>query len=138
MGQMIDGLALGETTPGPLIMLVAFVGFVGAWTKAALGSEALVAAGMIGAAVATWFTFLPSFVFILAGGPLRRAHARRRSPRGPALRDHRGRGGRDREPRASSSPGTCSGREASAATPFSGTVQWPRRRHRRCSRSWRW
>jgi chromate transporter len=69
MGQMIDGLALGETTPGPLIMIVAFVGFVGAWTKAALGPEALVAAGIVGACVATWFTFLPSFVFILAGGP---------------------------------------------------------------------
>lgn len=69
MAQMIDGLALGETTPGPLIMLVAFVGFVGGWTKAALGTEALVLAGMLGAVVATWFTFLPSFVFILAGGP---------------------------------------------------------------------
>jgi chromate transporter len=66
---MIDGLALGETTPGPLIMIVAFVGFVGGWTKALLGPEAVVAAGMLGAAVATWFTFLPSFVFILAGGP---------------------------------------------------------------------
>jgi chromate transporter len=69
MAQMIDGLALGETTPGPLIMLVAFVGFVGAWTKATLGPDALVAAGVFGALVATWFTFLPSFVFILAGGP---------------------------------------------------------------------
>jgi chromate transporter len=69
MAQMIDGLALGETTPGPLIMFVAFVGFVGAWTKALLGPEALLAAGALGAAVATWFTFLPSFVFILAGGP---------------------------------------------------------------------
>ncbi|MCW5590809.1 MAG: chromate efflux transporter [Burkholderiales bacterium] len=69
MGQMIDGLALGETTPGPLIMIVAFVGFVGAWTKALLGPEALVAAGVLGACVATWFTFLPSFAFILAGGP---------------------------------------------------------------------
>jgi chromate transporter len=70
MAQMIDGLALGETTPGPLIMIVAFVGFVGAWTKATLGAQALVAAGMLGATVATWFTFLPSFVFILAGAPL--------------------------------------------------------------------
>ena len=67
--QMIDGLALGETTPGPLIMIVTFVGFLGGWAKAALGPEALVAAGWIGAGVATWFTFLPSFVFILAGGP---------------------------------------------------------------------
>jgi len=69
-GQMIDGLALGETTPGPLIMVVAFVGFVGAWTKAAFGPEALVLAGCVGAIVATFFTFLPSFLFILLGGPL--------------------------------------------------------------------
>jgi len=68
--QMIDGLALGETTPGPLIMVVAFVGFVGAWTKAALGPEALALAGCVGAVVATFFTFLPSFLFILLGGPL--------------------------------------------------------------------
>jgi len=68
--QMIDGLALGETTPGPLIMVVAFVGFVGAWTKAALGPGALALAGCAGAAVATFFTFLPSFLFILLGGPL--------------------------------------------------------------------
>src|SRR5687767_8198802 len=68
--QMIDGLALGETTPGPLIMVVAFVGFVGAWTTAALGPEALALAGIAGAIVATIFTFLPSFLFILAGGPL--------------------------------------------------------------------
>src|SRR5437879_3292831 len=68
--QMIDGLALGETTPGPLIMVVAFVGFVGAWTKAAFGPEALALAGCAGAAVATLFTFLPSFLFILLGGPL--------------------------------------------------------------------
>jgi chromate transporter len=68
--QMIDGLALGETTPGPLIMVVAFVGFVGAWTKALFGSEALFVAGAAGATVATFFTFLPSFLFILIGGPL--------------------------------------------------------------------
>ncbi|WP_088280503.1 chromate efflux transporter [Ideonella sp. A 288] len=68
--QMIDGLALGETTPGPLIMVVAFVGFVGGWTKAIFGPDALWLAGVAAATVATWFTFLPSFVFILAGGPL--------------------------------------------------------------------
>ena len=68
--QMIDGLALGETTPGPLIMIVAFVGFVGAWQGAPLGEEHRLAAGVIAAGVATWFTFLPSFVFILAGGPV--------------------------------------------------------------------
>jgi chromate transporter len=68
--QMIDGLALGETTPGPLIMVVAFVAFVGGWTKQLFGSEALFLAGAMGAGVATLFTFLPSFLFILAGGPL--------------------------------------------------------------------
>ncbi len=66
--QILDGLALGETTPGPLIMVVAFIGFVGAWTHAL--SLSPVIAGVIGACVATYFTFLPSFVFILAGGPL--------------------------------------------------------------------
>jgi chromate transporter len=68
--QMIDGLALGETTPGPLIMVVAFVGFVGGWTNAFLGPDALVLAGVSGALVATFFTFLPSFVFILVGAPV--------------------------------------------------------------------
>jgi chromate transporter len=68
--QMIDGLALGETTPGPLIMVVAFVGFLGGWSLQALGPDAPVLAGIVGACVATAFTFLPSFVFILAGGPL--------------------------------------------------------------------
>jgi chromate transporter len=66
--QMIDGLALGETTPGPLIMIVAFVGFVGAWQAAPLAS--LFWSGAAGAGVATFFTFLPSFLFILLGGPL--------------------------------------------------------------------
>ena len=68
--QMIDGLALGETTPGPLIMIVAFVGFVGAWLAAALGPDAQFLSGVLGAIVATYFTFLPSFIFILLGGPL--------------------------------------------------------------------
>jgi len=67
--QMIDGLALGETTPGPLIMVVAFVGFVGAWTKALFGADALLLAGIAGALVAAFFTFLPSFVFIFVGAP---------------------------------------------------------------------
>lgn len=68
--QMIDGLALGETTPGPLIMIVAFVGFVGGWSKAALAGSAAAWFGIVGACVASFFTFLPSFIFILAGGPL--------------------------------------------------------------------
>jgi chromate transporter len=68
--QMIDGLALGETTPGPLIMIVAYVGFVAAWQLAPLGEGHRLAAAVFAACVVTWFTFLPSFVFILAGGPL--------------------------------------------------------------------
>jgi len=67
--QMIDGLALGETTPGPLIMVVAFVGFVGGWTKEIFGPDMLPLAGFAAASVATLFTFLPSFLFILLGGP---------------------------------------------------------------------
>ena len=68
--QMIDGLALGETTPGPLIMVVAFVGFVGGWTTQYLGSDQLFLAAALAATVVTFFTFLPSFIFILLGGPL--------------------------------------------------------------------
>ena len=68
--QMIDGLALGETTPGPLIMVVAFVGFVGGWARQVLGPDMLFAGAALAAVVVTWFTFLPSFLFILAGGPL--------------------------------------------------------------------
>lgn len=67
--QMIDGLALGETTPGPLIMVVAFVGFVGGWLKQVLGPDALFLGAALAATVVTFFTFLPSFIFILAGGP---------------------------------------------------------------------
>jgi chromate transporter len=63
--QMIDGLALGESTPGPLIMVLAFVGFMGGWN----GSGSL-AFAVVAGLVVVWFTFLPSFVFILAGAPL--------------------------------------------------------------------
>ncbi len=68
--QMIDGLALGETTPGPLIMVVSFVGFVGGYLDSFLGEGRAFLAGALAALVVTWFTFLPSFLFILAGGPL--------------------------------------------------------------------
>ena len=66
--QMIDGLALGETTPGPLIMIVTWVGYLGGVAKEVFPNP--IAAGLAGAAVATFFTFLPSFMFILVGGPL--------------------------------------------------------------------
>jgi chromate transporter len=67
--QMMDGLALGETTPGPLIMVVAFVGFVGGWSKEVFGPDALFAGAVMAATVVTYFTFLPSFLFILTGAP---------------------------------------------------------------------
>ncbi|CAG4883103.1 Chromate transporter [Georgfuchsia toluolica] len=68
--QMIDGLALGETTPGPLIMVVTFVGFVGGYVKAVFGPNSQFLAGAVAASLVTWFTFMPSFLFIFAGGPL--------------------------------------------------------------------
>jgi chromate transporter len=67
--QMIDGLALGETTPGPLIMVVAFVGFVGGYVQAVFGPDMVFLAGAVAATIVTWFTFLPSFIFIFAGAP---------------------------------------------------------------------
>jgi chromate transporter len=67
--QMIDGLALGETTPGPLIMVVAFVGFVGGWTQHVFGVDSLLLSGVVAASVVTFFTFLPSFLFIFLGAP---------------------------------------------------------------------
>ncbi len=66
--QMIDGLALGETTPGPLIMVVAFVGYLGGVAKAVVAGNPFLS-GTIAACVVTFFTFLPSFVFILVGAP---------------------------------------------------------------------
>jgi len=66
-GEMLDGLALAETTPGPLIMVVQFVGFLGAYREAGFGSPVL--AGFVGSAVTAWVTFAPCFLFILAGAP---------------------------------------------------------------------
>jgi len=67
--QMIDGLGLGEATPGPLIMIVTFVGFVGGY-QSTTDSASMFILGLQTATVATWFTFLPSFLFILIGAPL--------------------------------------------------------------------
>jgi len=65
--QMISGLALAETTPGPLIMVLQFVGFVGGWQNP--GSLPPATAAVLCAVLTTWVTFLPSFLFILVGGP---------------------------------------------------------------------
>ncbi len=69
-GQMLDGLALGESTPGPLIMVINFVAFVGAYQQQLLGEGAQLSAGIFASLLVTWFSFLPSFIFILAGAPL--------------------------------------------------------------------
>ena len=68
--QMLDGLALGETTPGPLIMVVAFVGFMGGWNRSLAAADSPWPLALAAVAVSVWFTFLPSFGFILAGAPL--------------------------------------------------------------------
>jgi chromate transporter len=65
--QMLDGLGLAESTPGPLIMVVQFVGFLGAYANP--GGMDPLAAGVLGAMVTTWVTFAPCFLFILAGAP---------------------------------------------------------------------
>jgi chromate transporter len=68
--QMLDGLALGETTPGPLIMVVAFVGFMGGWNQSIAAGLSPWPLALAAVLVTVWFTFLPSFGFILAGAPL--------------------------------------------------------------------
>ncbi len=68
--QMIDGLGLDEITPGPLIIVVAFIGFIGGYVEGLFGPDHLFLAGAIAAVLVSWFTFLPSFMFIFAGGPL--------------------------------------------------------------------
>lgn len=66
-GQMMDGLALAESTPGPLIMVVQFVGFMGGWNQPG-GLFPLVAA-TLGALITTWTTFMPCFLWIFLGAP---------------------------------------------------------------------
>jgi chromate transporter len=66
-GQMMDGLGLAETTPGPLIMVLQFVGFMGAWNQP--GHLPPLLAATIGALITTWVTFIPSFLFVFLGGP---------------------------------------------------------------------
>jgi chromate transporter len=66
-GEMLDGLGLAETTPGPLIMVVQFVGFLGAYRDP--GPFTPMIAGLLGSAVATWVTFVPCFLWIFLGAP---------------------------------------------------------------------
>jgi chromate transporter len=83
--EMVHGLALAETTPGPLIMVTQYVGFFAGWNSALAGHAgglSPLAAGTLAAAITTWVTFVPCFYFVLVGAPLverlarnRRAHA---------------------------------------------------------------
>ncbi|QDG75639.1 chromate efflux transporter [Labrenzia sp. PHM005] len=66
-GQMLDGLGLAETTPGPLILVTQFVGFLGGWQNPEPFTPAAMA--FLAAAMTTWVTFAPSFLFVLAGAP---------------------------------------------------------------------
>ncbi len=66
-GEMLDGLALAETTPGPLIMVLTFVGFIAGFRDAS-GLDPLTG-GLLGALLATWVTFAPCFLWILLGAP---------------------------------------------------------------------
>jgi chromate transporter len=66
-GQMMDGLGLAETTPGPLIMVLQFVGFMGGWNQP--GGMSQLMAATIGALITTWVTFIPSFLWVFLGGP---------------------------------------------------------------------
>ncbi len=68
--QMVDALALGESTPGPLIMVVVFVAFLGGYQGELIGAGQPLAGGMLAALLVCWFTFLPSFLFVLGGAPL--------------------------------------------------------------------
>jgi chromate transporter len=68
--QMIDGLALGESTPGPLIMIVTYVGFIVGWYNDILNLGSPISSALICACIATFFTFLPSFAFIFIGAPI--------------------------------------------------------------------
>lgn len=66
-GEMLDGLGLAETTPGPLILVLQFVGFLGAWTQP--GELPPLTAATLGAFITSWTTFVPGFLFIFAGAP---------------------------------------------------------------------
>jgi len=66
-GQMLDGLGLAETKPGPLIMVLQFVGFMGGWNMH--GNLPPLMTATLGAAISTWTTFVPCFLYVFLGGP---------------------------------------------------------------------
>ena len=87
---MVRGLALAETTPGPLIMVVQFVAFVGAYRNP--GSLDPWVAAVLASLLVTWVTFVPCFLFVLLGAPYVERLRHQRGPDRRPDRDHRGRG----------------------------------------------
>jgi chromate transporter len=79
-GEMLDALALAETTPGPLVLVLQHVGFLAAWRGA--GTQSRWIHGALGALIAAWVTFVPSFVWIFAGAPFIEQARRSRSLQG--------------------------------------------------------
>src|SRR3546814_18025448 len=79
--EMVDGLGLAETTPGPLILVTQFVGFIAAWRDA--GPFTPFVAGLLGAGLTLWVTFVPCFLWIFALAPWIDRLARAGGPKGP-------------------------------------------------------
>ena len=96
-GEMLDGLGMAETTPGPLIMVLQFVGFMAAFREP--GTLAPMLAGTLGGLLATWVTFTPVLSLDFSRRAVRREAARQQAAQRGALRHHGGRGRRDSEPR---------------------------------------
>ena len=95
--QMVQGLGLAESTPGPLIMVTQYVGFIGAWNDP--GPFAPLLYGTLGALITTYATFLPCFLFIFLLAPYIELLANDRRLQGRPRRGHGGRRRRDRQPR---------------------------------------
>ena len=96
-GEMLDGLGMAETTPGPLIMVLQFVGFLGAFRDP--GALPPLLAGTLGGLLTTWVTFVPCFLWIFLGAPFIETLRGNRALAGGARGDHRGGRRRDPQPR---------------------------------------
>ena len=98
-GQMMDGLGLAETTPGPLILVTEFVGYLAAYQHGGVGGGmAALVMGCLGALVALWATFTPCFLWIFAGAPYVEWIIAQPRLRGRLVGDNGGSGGRHRQP----------------------------------------
>ena len=130
-GEMLDGLGMAETTPGPLIMVLQFVGFMAAYRDP--GSLSPMLAGTLGGLLATWVTFTPCFLWIFLGAPFIEVLRGNRALQRRALRHHR----RGRRRRAQSrdlvrDPHDLSRDRAGRAFPFSFDAPSARERRPWC------